>query len=152
MVWLRCLSLIAAAAAAPSPVTRDTPPTSAYAAAAPGLVNDAVTGLQWQQAVASVPLAWSDAAAYCAALRLGEYADWRLPTAPELTSIVSLGAYNPAINVTAFPGTPTSWFWSSTRHAVTPTYYWAVNFEQGWVSTRRYSDTAYVRCVRGGKL
>ena len=38
---------------------------------------------------------------------------WRLPNVKELASIADKSLSNPAINSTAFPGTPTGIFWSS---------------------------------------
>ncbi|MBM9518948.1 DUF1566 domain-containing protein [Desulforhopalus vacuolatus] len=63
-----------------------------------GTVTDNVTGLMWQQADAG-EMTCEKALLYCEALHLGEYDDWRLPTAQELFSINDLGAINPALEI-----------------------------------------------------
>lgn len=44
---------------------------------------------QWTRQTNGSYLRWTDAAAYCANLRLGGHADWRLPTLAELESLYS---------------------------------------------------------------
>ncbi len=70
----------------------------------------------WQQATAPGTYTWEQALAYCEKLlgTLAGHTDWRLPTAKELASLADNSRYNPAINITYFPDTVASDYWSST--------------------------------------
>jgi phage baseplate assembly protein gpV len=95
---------------------------------------------------------WANAVNDCAGATTGGFTDWALPTANELRSLLDQTLASPAINGTAFPGTPgaaNSNFWSSTPDASNNTFAWWVDFSLG--TTGSYSKTAfsnYVRCVR----
>ncbi|MCF8041953.1 MAG: DUF1566 domain-containing protein [Desulfarculaceae bacterium] len=57
----------------------------------PGVARDLDTGLLWQRGCSPQPLTWGQAPAYVRALNLrhlGGRGDWRLPTAPELISLL----------------------------------------------------------------
>lgn len=57
----------------------------------PGVARDLDTGLLWQRGCSPQPLTWEQAPAYVRALnlrRLGGRGDWRLPTVPELISLL----------------------------------------------------------------
>ena len=77
--------------------------------------------------------------------------DWRVPNIKELSSIVEQRCYIPAVNVTAFPNTPSSLYWSSSPYAPNGASAWFVDFFNG-------NDNAYfkyggyhVRLVRNGQ-
>jgi hypothetical protein len=53
-----------------------------------GTVSDVATGLMWQQADDGIVRDWQSAISYAENLTLADYADWRLPNAKELHSIV----------------------------------------------------------------
>jgi hypothetical protein len=62
---------------------------------------------------------------------------WRLPNIKELTSLANRGTYYPAMDTTAFPGTPAdSWYWSSTPDSSGAGRVWIVSFINGSVSPR----------------
>ncbi|MBY4893578.1 DUF1566 domain-containing protein [Rhodobacteraceae bacterium N5(2021)] len=83
-----------------------------------GTVTDEATGLIWQQADDGERREWADALAYCEALDLGGYDDWRLPNSKTLQSIVNYsGTGFPAIDTSVFAITQDSVsldFWTST--------------------------------------
>ena len=114
-------------------------------------VTDPKTNLMWQQNSVSEFMTWQEALSHCEALSLGGYDDWRLPTATELQSIVDYGQYSPAIDVTFFPDSVSSGYWSSTTYAYNSGYAWLVNFNDGYVDDRNKSRSYYVRAVRGGQ-
>jgi len=120
-----------------------------------GIVRDDVTGLEWQQATATYP--WEEATSYCEGLLLGGYSDWRMPTIMELAGIVdsSIPSPGPSINITYFPNTVSSSYWSSnTAPSNDPAFgnAWTVAFdEDGKVYTNMKQYDYYVRAVRSGQ-
>lgn len=75
---------------------------------------------------------------------------WRLPNVKELASIVDRSRMNPAIDITAFPGTPSSAFYSSSPYARAYLYTaWFVYFAAGTVDDN-FGGLA-VRLVRSGQ-
>ena len=53
-----------------------------------GTITDLATGLMWMQDDSEYGMEWQDALAYCETLDYAGHADWRLPNAKELQSIV----------------------------------------------------------------
>ena len=94
---------------------------------------------------------WQAALSYCEGLTWGGFSDWRLPNRAELVSIADPGRYNPAIDGTAFPGTPADYFWSSSSFVNGPTLAWPVRFDNGVVDFMDPKDATYfTRCLRTG--
>ncbi|VAX11866.1 protein of unknown function DUF1566, partial [hydrothermal vent metagenome] len=80
--------------------------------------------------------------------------DWRLPSLPELQSIVNRNSNQPTIDTAYFPNT-TFVYWSSSPIAKDSSYAWDVSFVYGnniymHINSRRDNDK-YVRLVRGGQ-
>jgi len=95
-------------------------------------IADTVTGLLWER----IGKNSSKAEEYCAALRLEGQGGWRLPTMPELRTILDVrgGAeFEPA------PMSNPLRFWSSTGT-------WWLDFNDGRES--RGNGANYVRCVK----
>ena len=109
------------------------------------VVVDINTNLMWQQTISSSTYDWSDAGSYCSGLTYAGYDDWRLPTPKELFTIVDNSRYNPAIDTTYFPNTPSSYFWSSSTNNNNA---WYVYFDDGPVGYSLKTNNGYVRCVR----
>jgi hypothetical protein len=97
-----------------------------------GTVSDAATGLMWSKEDSGEPMSWQEALAWVEARNaeghLG-HADWRLPDAKELHSIVDYtrspdtsgsAALDPALSCTAITNEGGAadypWYWSSTTH------------------------------------
>ena len=75
---------------------------------------------------------------------------WRLPNIDELITLVDYGSSGPAINTTAFPGTDTNDYWSSTTRATDDLTALKVNFLAGTVGNAIKTSQLYnVRCVSG---
>lgn len=126
--------------------------TTSFTENGDGTVTDQDTSLMWQQTDDNTARTWQSAIDYCNDLVLppGGHSDWRLPDIKELESIVDFSVYNPAID-TAFTGTNTSVYWSSTTNFSIPVRAWVVNFYNGYVSETHYKTESahlYVRCVR----
>ena len=98
--------------------------------------------------------------------KFGGFSDWRLPTIRELSSIVNIGRYNPAIDTEYFANIPDYslintystliCYWSSTTNANSPGQAWFTMFAGGSNDYYYYRDTdksksLYVRAVRGGQ-
>ena len=81
--------------------------------------------------------------------QFGGYSDWRLPTVKELTSIVNRDSFYPSINITSFPNTVPSYYWSSTTVAEFPGAAWVVKFKYGQAISNAKYTINYVRAVRG---
>lgn len=109
-----------------------------------GNVLDNRTKLTWQQDIGDDTYSWSDAATHCSGL---PGAAWRLPSIGELQTLVD-ETTNPAVTASAFPMTPSEYFWSSSVVADDPTRAWDTFFANG--STYSFATTMqrYVRCVR----
>jgi hypothetical protein len=114
------------------------------------VVTDSLTGLMWQRTWATGKT-WQLALDYCVGLNYGGYTDWRLPSPHELSSLVNAERYSPAIDITAFPETPTDYFWTSSSAAYNSTIEACyVNFDTGRVISNDKNSTYSVRCVRLG--
>ena len=118
---------------------------------------DNLTGLMWitnpmTDAAMGGAYTWLNALNACEGKSYAGYSDWRLPNARELISIVDFGASAaPYINLTAFPNSKSSWYWTSTTYLLVLNVIWRVNFSIGSVGGTAPDDTSpYVRCVRGG--
>jgi hypothetical protein len=136
---------------------RDTivrPPLEPHYAVAADTVKDLGTGLTWQRAVGPES-SYASAVTYCQGLAL-DGGGWRLPRLRELRSLVNEAAQTPAIDATAFPGTPPrAGLWSSNAvgsdlAASSQGGRWSVSFTKG--VSAPFVSAAYVRCVRGGGL
>jgi hypothetical protein len=132
----------------PNPASAGLPNPASYDTSTPGVVVDKVTGLIWQRDVPASSYNWADAKAYCAGLSLAGHQDWRLPTSIELVSLVDFTRSNPAIDTTAFPSTPSDWFWSSSPVAGYAYGAWYVDFHRGYSYYGGVDGADRVRCVR----
>jgi len=134
----------------PNPPGTGLPNPSSYTDLGNGTVRDNVTCLVWQRSPAASTYTFTQAEAYCSDLSLAG-GRWHLPSRVELTSIVDTARSGPAIDTTAFPGTPAQYFWTSSPWAVTktPLRAWIINFYEGLASNAAFQTGSYqVRCVR----
>lgn len=121
-------------------------------------VTDSKTGLIWRRC--SEGQTWSGntctgtAATYTHEQALAQAkaqagtAGWRLPNVKELTSIANKAFVNPAIDSTAFPGTPSYYYWSSTPNAGDSSLARLVDFGYGRVYSLSRHNSNHVRLVR----
>jgi hypothetical protein len=80
----------------------------------------------------------------------GGYSDWRLPSLQELSSIVMLNRYDPAIETNFFKNVMSLFYWSSTSYDKNSVSARGISFGNGNASYRKKSLPYYVRAVRGG--
>jgi Protein of unknown function (DUF1566) len=111
------------------------------------LVKDVATGLTWQHAATSAPLPFDDATTYCSTLNLASKTGFRLPTLPELLTLIDERAASPMIDGPAFPDTPKESFWTSSLFGNVPGMAWYVSFDNGSGLYGLPSQPARVRCV-----
>jgi hypothetical protein len=107
-----------------------------------------MTGLTWERSASSATYTQAQAAAYCAANRIGGFSNWRLPTVIELVSIVDFSVSDPSINSTAFPSTPSNYFWTSSPFVGSVGRDWVIRFINGTTIDSDDAVPSQVRCVR----
>lgn len=116
------------------------------------IVIDEVTGLEWDDdaSVAGNHRIYTEVEDKCGG-------SWRLPTLVELVSIADKGTHSPSIfdafeNVSLPDATGQRLYWTQDI-AWSSDRAWAVSFETGkLVANNKSSDTADLRCVRGGEI
>jgi hypothetical protein len=142
-----------------------------------GTIADLNTGLVWEKLSDDGTVhdkdnlyTWDNAfrvhVAALNAMAFAGHADWRLPNARELESIVNYQNVGPSVsslfNYKCAPGcqatacscTASGYYWSSTSSVSDPWRAWYVGFYYGgmdaWGLSGGKSDAAFVRAVRGG--
>ncbi|MBT8348526.1 MAG: DUF1566 domain-containing protein [Sulfurovum sp.] len=118
--------------------------------AEPTMVKDPKTNLIWEDTLHSSEnkVTHGEAKAYCKALKLDTFENWRLPTLPELLTIVDYTRYKPAI-VKEFKHVDNDTvYWSSTISARASDDFWGVVFRDGSTKTESGLYGRYIRCVR----
>lgn len=116
-------------------------------------VLDRNTGLVWEKAPSSAIEHWNAARITCINKNVGGQKGWRLPSIPELASLVdpSVAAPGPTLS----PGHPftniqISGYWSATSSAEFPSDVWLVEFVHGEVLALTNGTSGNSWCVRGG--
>ncbi|MFE8033545.1 DUF1566 domain-containing protein, partial [Thiohalocapsa marina] len=144
------------------------------------IIEDRTTGLQWMRCSQgqrwngltcdgdAAKLTWEEAMQQPRGFSFAGYTNWRVPTKDDLGTLVYCssgrpktwndtgdlceGHYvRPTIDQAAFPGTPNSWFWSSSPNAYNSDVAWGVVFDDGYVDNLNKNVTRYVRLVRAGQ-
>jgi hypothetical protein len=117
-------------------------------------VLDKETGLVWERSPNVIPQTWFGARSICTGRRTGNRIGWRLPSMPELASLVDSNNSHPVLPTShPFTGVQTSFpYWSATTNAEFPTFAWVVNFNNGVVGNHFFDKTSeiFTWCVRGG--
>jgi hypothetical protein len=119
-------------------------------------VLDKETGLVWEKSPSTTlgtPQTWNNARFTCTGKNVGNRRGWRLPSIPELESLIdpSVPAPGPTLPVGhPFTNVRPADYWSATTDAEFPTLAWFVFFNNGAVSTTPKTVGLQVWCVRGG--
>lgn len=133
--------------------------------------TDTATGLVWKTCSqglsgancgmgSAIQLNWTDASDHptngCTALNSENggngYAGiktWRLPTSRELGTLMKYESSSLTINTTAFPGTKSGSYWSSTVNLASPSNSFYSTFSVGIEFFGSQTTNYYVRCVSG---
>ena len=115
------------------------------------VVIDYDTGLIWQKAGSENYMRDQDAQKYIQQLnqqRFGGYADWRLPTIPELLSLLEPTEKNLTLYIAPLFDAQQLWCWSADEVAGTLGSAWYVSFVDGTVDWHLFGNFRYVRAVR----
>ena len=125
---------------------------AAFGAAA---VLDRETGLVWEKAPSTGVLTWSQAISgaqfNCANKAVGGRKGWRLPSFPELASLVDPNNQSPSLPTGhPFSNVQSASYWSAATFAGFPADAFQVNFSNGFVGIFPKSATLAFWCVRGG--
>jgi hypothetical protein len=121
-------------------------------------VTDRRTGLVWARC--SVGQSWNGNTCMGSAISLTHEAalqhaasqsGWRLPSVKELATLADKGCLNPAIDVAAFPGTTSWYYWSSSPYAGDNSLAWSVTFSGGVVSYGNRNGNGQLRMVRANQ-
>jgi hypothetical protein len=146
--------------------TIKTAPGSRYVDNGDGTVSDLQVGLVWQKcsigqsgADCSIGSAqafkWDQAVLQADLINssggFAGHADWRLPKINELRSLVEGACWSPSINITFFPNTPDSDYWSSSTYSGFAKNSWYVSFNNGKSQFNHSNFENHVRLVRHAK-
>jgi eukaryotic-like serine/threonine-protein kinase len=121
---------------------------SSFVALGRGSVRDEATGLTWQQSGSPYPLSWRDAQDYIAGLNCDRFASqsgWRLPTAPELLSLLRPTPHGEDFCIEPVFDLRQRTLWSCDRRSFIAA--WFVNIEMGFVSWQDMSARCFARAV-----
>jgi hypothetical protein len=115
-------------------------------------VLDRETGLVWEQSPSTSFFNWWNASDHCVVLSKGGRKGWRLPTIQDLASLIDPTTANPSLPSGHPFNVPSSYYWSATSSALTPTLAWVVLFFNGGVfgDVKGRDDGNLAWCVRGG--
>ncbi len=118
------------------------------------IIFDYITGLMWQKAGSEKRLTYKAAQAYIAQLnrqRLGGYAHWRLPTIPELMSLLEPEKQSNDLYIRPKFDKTQRWCWSadttSSSDKGSPESAWLVDFRSGNVHWCNVKTVRYVRAT-----
>ncbi len=130
-----------------------------------GTVRHRKTGLTWMRCAmgqtwtgtacsgTAGTYTWASASALSALnVTFAGKSDWRLPSIAELQTIADRKVYDPAIDTTVFPNTPSSYFWSASSVSISSTYAWKESFSYGGSSSDAKTAGLPLRLVRGASF
>ena len=122
------------------------------AAFANAAVLDKNTGLVWEQAPAATIATWATATNTCINKNVGGQKGWRLPSIPELASLIDPTVTAPGPTLPAghpFTNVQSAGYWSAATGAGLPSVAWLVDFGHGLVIFDGKTNSIYAWCVRG---
>lgn len=114
-----------------------------------GTVSDEAAGLLWEREGSDYPLTWEEAAGYVESLnerRFAGHADWRLPTVPELSTLVE---DTPSLGDFCLPpvfAPDRRQIWSADRRSFMAAWY--LDAAMGFVGSQDFTCRFWARAVR----
>jgi hypothetical protein len=117
-------------------------------------VVDNETGLVWEKSPQAAAVSLLNARMGCANKAVGGRKGWRLPSIPELASLVDPSVASPGPVLPSghpFQGVQSANYWSASAHVDNPTLMLGVGFNAGAVLGLSKAFDQRVWCVRGGR-
>jgi hypothetical protein len=118
--------------------------------------NDAVrddnTGLVWEKSPQTATATWNGARFMCINKNVGGQKGWRLPSIPDLASLIDPSVASPGPTLQAghpFHNIQSAGYWSATTSAEDASDAWFVYFGRGFVDHDSKTHTGHAWCVRG---
>lgn len=114
------------------------------------VIIDHVTGLMWQQVGTAQPMSWATAFEYAAELnrqRYAGFANWRIPTIEELTSLMEPEKTTTNLYLSPLFGNRPLWCWSADR-SDSRQKVWYVSFSSGGIQQLELDNKLFVLAVR----
>lgn len=118
-----------------------------------GTMLDTVTGLCWLKNMNTFveTINWSQASSDCSGSTVGERSDWRVPTIPELFTLIDQiggsGSTCTTLGNFGFTGCQDGYYWSSEEYQPNADYAWHVSFGYGNSNSNFKPNSDYVTCV-----
>jgi hypothetical protein len=140
-------------------------PSSRFVFNENGTVTDTETEITWMRCAMgqtwdgktcsgkAQAYSWQDARDAVAELNsdtFGEPTSWRLPYVPELASIVERKCFEPRVNLSVFPATPSTAFWTGMKKKGSAEQAYTIDFGQGAVTPSNKTSTGAVRLMHDG--
>ena len=116
-------------------------------------VRDNNTGLVWEKSPQTATTTWNGARFTCINKNVGGQKGWRLPSIPDLASLIdpSVAAPGPTLpSGHPFHNVQSAGYWSATTSAEDSSDAWFVYFGIGFVDSDSKAHTGHTWCVRGG--
>lgn len=117
--------------------------------------NDAVrdnnTGLVWEKSPQTAAVTWNGARFACINKNVGGQKGWRLPSIPELASLIDPSVASPGPTIPSghpFHNIQSAGYWSATTNAEDASDAWFVYFGLGFVDHDSKAHTGHAWCVR----
>ncbi len=118
--------------------------------------NDAVrdnnTGLVWEKSPQTATATWNGARFACINKNIGGQKGWRLPSIPDLASLIDPSVASPGPMLPSghpFHNIQSAGYWSATTNAEDASDAWFVYFGRGFVDHDSKTHTGHTWCVRG---
>ena len=109
-----------------------------------GTITDHATGLMWMQQDSGTGMLWQEALSYAESFEFAGYADWRLPNAKELQSLIDYTRSPVTTNSAAIDPLLTCSQITNEAGKVDYPYYWTSTTHASWNERRRGMSAAYL--------
>lgn len=127
-----------------------------------GTLGDERTDLMWKRCPEGLVgercnrgrlayLTWEQAQTRARQSNFAGYNDWRIPRLDELRRLIQPGCELPAVNLAAFPNTPSGWFWFASAEAFNSPRAGQLGFAFGENFSANQRHVVHLRLVREAK-